>query len=164
MVPFVEPAIVKHLQVILDNKRDNVVFETFLEKDKSADTPVAVLERMNALEVMMERNDLLERMIRDGIIAGQQSGNLQISASTFSGAVVSRPPTSLGTRLYSPTANQSFRESLVPFFSVRCRRLMSVSDSGYIALSMTMSMHRKWFAVSTTSSTFTAPAPGKPTP
>ena len=77
MVPFVEPAIVKHLQVILDNKRDNVVFETFLEKDKSADTPVAVLERMNALEVMMERNDLLERMIRDGIIAGQQSGNLR---------------------------------------------------------------------------------------
>ena len=52
-------------------------FETFLEKDKSADTPVAVLERMNALEVMMERNDLLERMIRDGIIAGQQSGNLR---------------------------------------------------------------------------------------
>ena len=64
MVPFVEPAIIKHLQVILDNKRDNVIFKTFFEKDKSADTPIAVLERMNALEVMMERNDLFERMLR----------------------------------------------------------------------------------------------------
>ena len=52
MVPFVEPAIIKHLQVILDNKRDNVIFKTFFEKDKSADTPIAVLERMNALEGM----------------------------------------------------------------------------------------------------------------
>ena len=77
MVPFVKPAIIEHLQVILDNKRDNVVFKTFLEKDKSADTPVAVLERMNALEVMMERNDLFERMLRDGIIGRQQLGNLR---------------------------------------------------------------------------------------
>ena len=77
MVPFVEPAIIKHLQVILDNKRDNVIFKTFFEKDKSADTPIAVLERMNALEVVMECNDLFERMIRNGIIAGQQFGSLR---------------------------------------------------------------------------------------
>ena len=41
-----------------------------------------------------------------------------ISRCTFSGGVVSLPPTSLGRRLYSPTANHSFRLSEVPFLSI----------------------------------------------
>ena len=153
-VPFMQATIINHLQVILNNKRDNVIFEAFLDKDESTDTPVAILKRMDTLKIMMECNDLFERMIRKGVIVGQQFENLRLDSS---GAVVSRPPTSLGMCLYSPTANQSFLESLVPFFSVRCRRLMNVSDSVYIALSITISIHRKWFAVSTTTSTFTAP-------
>lgn len=41
-----------------------------------------------------------------------------ISLWTFSGAVVSNPPTSFGRRLYSPTANQSLRLSEVPDLSM----------------------------------------------
>ena len=63
MVPFVKPAIIEHLQVILDNKRDNVVFKTFLEKDKSANTPVAVLKRMYCFKSIMKVYDFFKRML-----------------------------------------------------------------------------------------------------
>ena len=70
-VPFMQTTIIKHLQVILNNKRDNVAFEAFLEKDESTDTPVTILKRMDTLKIMMECNDLFERMIRNGVIVGQ---------------------------------------------------------------------------------------------
>ena len=77
-VPFMQATIINHLQVILNNKRDNVIFEAFLEKDESTDTPVAILKRMDTLKIMMECNDLFERMIRTGVIVGQQFENLRL--------------------------------------------------------------------------------------
>lgn len=70
-VPFMQAMIINHLQVILNNKRDNVVFEAFLEKDEPTDTPVTILKRMDTLKIMMECNDLFERMIRNGVVVGQ---------------------------------------------------------------------------------------------
>jgi len=52
-VPFMQATIIKHLQVILNNKRDNVAFEAFLEKDESTNTPVTILKRMDTLKIMM---------------------------------------------------------------------------------------------------------------
>ena len=47
-----------------------------------------------------------------------------------------------------------FVESLVPDFKIRCSSLINFSDSVDFALSIIISIQRKWLAVSITSSTF----------
>ena len=54
LFPFLQTAIIKLLYIILDDKRDNTVAQTFLEKDKSADSAVTVLKGMYPLKLIME--------------------------------------------------------------------------------------------------------------
>ena len=70
VVPLFESAIVKQLQVILDDERHNVVLQTLFKEDQSAYTAVSVLEGMDALKGYMESYDVLKSLGRQCIIVG----------------------------------------------------------------------------------------------
>ena len=53
------------------------------------------------------------------ILAGVRAMRSSTASATCSGATVSRPPTALGTRLYSPTANSGRLASAVPRLRIR---------------------------------------------
>ena len=52
--------VVEHLQIIFDDKWNNIVFQAFLKHNQSACTTVAVLERMNPLKLHMEIQNILK--------------------------------------------------------------------------------------------------------
>ena len=52
--PLLQASAIELLYIILDDKRDNTVAQTFLEKDKPADTSVAVLKWMYPLKIIMK--------------------------------------------------------------------------------------------------------------
>ena len=60
-IPLLQSAIIEHFYAVLNNKRHNIVFQTFLEQDQPPDTPVAVLEGVDALKPHMERKDIFKR-------------------------------------------------------------------------------------------------------
>ena len=57
-IPFFEAAVVEQLQIVLDDKGDNVVFQTLLKENQTAYTAVPVLEWMDAFKSHMEGNDI----------------------------------------------------------------------------------------------------------
>ena len=59
-VPFFQTSVIEKLQVILDDKRHNVVFEALFEKNKSANTTITVLERVYAFKSYMELNNIVK--------------------------------------------------------------------------------------------------------
>ena len=110
------------------------MLQAFLKEDQAAYAAISVLEgrmRSNATWKATMSSKVL-----DGSVLYSDS-SLRISSETFSGSVVSLPPTSLGNFLYSPTANQSLRLSLVPVFSTNCSSLISFSVSAEPAWSIT---------------------------
>lgn len=59
-IPLLQSAVIEHFYAVLNNKRHDIVFETFLEHDQPLDTSVAVLEGVNALKPHMERKDIFK--------------------------------------------------------------------------------------------------------
>lgn len=72
------------------------MFEAFFKHNKSADTSVTILEGVDALKLNMELNNIFKLYILFAVIIGKK---FFLSADTFSGSVVSLPPTSLGNFL-----------------------------------------------------------------
>lgn len=72
VVPLVQSTIVEHLQVVLNDKRYNVVFEAFLEENQSPDATVAVLKWVDAFKLIMKSNDFSQGMRCFRIIRGKQ--------------------------------------------------------------------------------------------
>ena len=62
LVPLRESAIVERLHIIRNDKRNNVISKAFFEHDQPADTPIAVLEWMNALKANMVINNVFKGM------------------------------------------------------------------------------------------------------
>ena len=52
--PLLQASVIKLLYIILDDKWDNIISQTFLEKYKPADSAVAVLKGMYPLKLIME--------------------------------------------------------------------------------------------------------------
>ena len=98
-LPSLQSPVIKEFNFVCNDKRYNLIAQTFFKQKKSADSSVAILKRVDFFKLYMKINQIMKRFLRKLII-------------------FSIPPTSLGSFLYSPTANQSFRLSLVPFFSV----------------------------------------------
>ena len=54
LFPFLQTAIIEFLYIILDDKRDNIIAQTFLEKNKSADSAISVLKWMYPFKIIMK--------------------------------------------------------------------------------------------------------------
>ena len=63
LTPFCKTEIVEPSQVFSDDERREAVLEAFLEHNESADTPVAVLERMDFLKAHVKVEDVSERLV-----------------------------------------------------------------------------------------------------
>ena len=44
MAPFLQSAVIKHFQIILNNKRNNIIVQALFEHNQSADTAVVIWE------------------------------------------------------------------------------------------------------------------------
>ena len=53
MLEFGETSIVVHLVLVIDDEGHDAVAKTFAEEDEATDTPVTVLERVDALETLV---------------------------------------------------------------------------------------------------------------
>lgn len=54
IIPFLQSTIIKHLQIIIYDKRNDIIFQTFLKHDQSADASIAILEWMYPLKLHMK--------------------------------------------------------------------------------------------------------------
>ena len=57
-VPFLQTPVIEIFHIVLNNKRHNVILQTFLEHNKSANSSVTVLKRMNSLKLNVKRNNI----------------------------------------------------------------------------------------------------------
>ena len=62
LIPLRESTRVERLHIIRNDKRNNVISKAFFEHDQPADTPIAVLEWMNALKANMVINNVFKGM------------------------------------------------------------------------------------------------------
>ena len=63
MVPFVKTAIVKHLEIIGNDKRDNPVGKTLFKHHQTPHPTVTILKRMNRLKTLMEVEYIFQRLL-----------------------------------------------------------------------------------------------------
>ena len=70
--PVAQTSVVEQLQLICDDEWHNVICQTFLEHDESADTAIAVLEWVDALELAVEVYDVFKGFGFDAFVMCQQ--------------------------------------------------------------------------------------------
>lgn len=70
--PVGEASVVEDLEGICDDKGDNVVREAFFEHDETPDTAVAILEGVNALECVVEVQNIIEGLLFYALVAGDE--------------------------------------------------------------------------------------------
>ncbi len=75
-VPFREAAVVVALHLIFDDEWRDRIREAFLEHDEAPDASIAILEGVDALECHMERHDVLQCMLRFGVVTSEQAVDL----------------------------------------------------------------------------------------
>ena len=71
-IPFFQAAIIKHLMLVVDDKRDNPIVKAFFEKDQSSDASVAVLKRMDTFKLNVEIQQIVKRLFFFQIILFQE--------------------------------------------------------------------------------------------
>lgn len=69
MWPVGEASVVEGFEEICDDKGDDVVREAFFEHDETADTAVAILEGVNALECVVEVQNIIKGLFFNALIA-----------------------------------------------------------------------------------------------
>lgn len=69
MWPVGEAAVVEGFEGICDDKGHDVVREAFFEHDETADTAVAILEGVNALECVVEVQNIIKGLFFNALIA-----------------------------------------------------------------------------------------------
>lgn len=62
LIPFRESAIVERLHIVSNDKWNNIMGEAFFKHNQPANTPIAVLEWMNALKANMVINNVFKGM------------------------------------------------------------------------------------------------------
>ena len=68
IVPFLQSTVIEHFQIILNDKRNNIVFQTLLKHNQSAHTPITILERMNSLKLHMEVKNIRKALFFFGVV------------------------------------------------------------------------------------------------
>ena len=71
--PLLQSTVIEHFYAVLNNKRHDIVFETFLEHDQPPDTSIAVLEGVDALKPHMKRKDIFKLHCFLAVILIEQS-------------------------------------------------------------------------------------------
>ena len=61
-LPFMQSPIIEHFQIFINDKWNDIIFQAFLEQNQSADTPVAILKRMDRFKFIMKRNQIFQRL------------------------------------------------------------------------------------------------------
>ena len=72
VVPFLQSTVIEHFQIVLNNKWNNIVFQTLLEHNQSSHTTITVLERMNPLKLHMEVQNIRKGLFFFGVVFRQQ--------------------------------------------------------------------------------------------
>ena len=72
MIPFFQSTIIEQFQIILDNKRNNIVFQALLEHNQSAYTTITILKRMDSFKLHMKVQNILEGLFFLSIVFRQQ--------------------------------------------------------------------------------------------
>ena len=71
-LPFANAAVIKHFQIVGDDKRNDIVFQTFLEQNQPADAAVSILKRMDGFKLNMEIQKIAKRFPGLCVIGVQQ--------------------------------------------------------------------------------------------
>ena len=58
--PFLQPSVIEHFYIILNNKRRDIIPQTLFEKNKPSDSAVSVLKRMYSFKIVMELQKLVK--------------------------------------------------------------------------------------------------------
>lgn len=66
--PFLQAAIVKQLRVLVDDKRNDVVSQTFLEQNQPTNSAVAVLKWVNPLKTVVKIKQIIEGLFLIGVV------------------------------------------------------------------------------------------------
>ena len=72
VVPFLQSAIIAHLRIVLNDERNNIVFQALLKHKQSAHTPITILERMDSLKLHMKVQNICKGLFLFGIVFRQQ--------------------------------------------------------------------------------------------
>lgn len=76
--PLLQTAVVKHLEVIGDDEGNDAGRQTLLEHHESSNPAVAVLKRVDALETLVQVEDVVERLAPPGVVLRQESLHLAV--------------------------------------------------------------------------------------
>ena len=60
VAPFSQSPIIEHFQLVCNDKGDDVVCQTFLKHQQASYSAIAILKRMNLLELHMEVENIFE--------------------------------------------------------------------------------------------------------
>lgn len=76
--PLLQASVVEHLEVVGDDERNDASRQTLLEHHKSSDTAVAVLKRVDALETLVQVEDVVECLVPPGVVLRKESLHLTV--------------------------------------------------------------------------------------
>lgn len=76
--PLLQASVVEHLEVVGDDERNDAGRQTLLEHHESSDTAVAVLKRVDALETLVQVEDVVECLVAPGVVLRKESLHLTV--------------------------------------------------------------------------------------
>ena len=97
IIPFFQSSVIEHLQIILYDEWNNIIFQAFFEHNQSSYTTVAVLERMDSFKLHMEVQNIFKGLFFLGIVFCQAP--LSSYRQLLPEGQISIPPTSFGSFL-----------------------------------------------------------------
>lgn len=76
--PLLQTAVVKHLEVIGDDEGNDAGCQTLLEHQEPSDAAVAILKRMDALETLVQIENVVECLVPPGVVLRKESLHLTV--------------------------------------------------------------------------------------
>jgi len=67
-MPLAQTPVIEHLHVSGNDERDDVRSQALLEHDQAPYASIAILERVDELKANMEVNDVVQGLLRNGIV------------------------------------------------------------------------------------------------
>lgn len=76
--PLLQTSVVEHLEVVGNDEGNDAGRQTLLEHHKASDTAVAILKRVDAFEMLVQVEDVVERLVPPGVVLCQESLHLAV--------------------------------------------------------------------------------------
>lgn len=76
--PLLQTAVVKHLEVIGDDEGNDAGCQTLLEHQEPSDAAVAILKRVDALETLVQIENVVECLVPPGVVLRKESLHLTV--------------------------------------------------------------------------------------